>query len=142
MTAQLIATLCAAIFAGAALYINLVEHPARMSLGVAAALAEWRPAYQRATMMQAPLAIIGLIAGVTAWAMGAGAMWLVGALLLGTVVPFTLLVTFPTNRQLLDPAVATDLTRARVLLDRWNRLHAVRSALGVAALLVFLTVAR
>src|SRR6185503_8195494 len=130
MTAQLIATLCAAIFAGAALYINLVEHPARMSLGVAAALAEWRPAYQRATMMQAPLAIIGLIAGVTAWAMGAGAMWLVGALLLGTVVPFTLLVTFPTNRQLLDPAVATDLTRARVLLDRWNRLHAVRSALG------------
>ena len=142
MTAQLIATLCAAIFAGAALYINLVEHPTRMSLGVAAALAEWRPAYQRATMMQAPLAIIGLIAGVTAWAMGAGAMWLVGALLLGTVVPFTLLVTFPTNRQLLDPAVATDLTRARVLLDRWNRLHAVRSALGVAALLVFLTVAR
>jgi len=142
MTAQLIATLCAAIFAGAALYINLVEHPARMSLGVAAALAEWRPAYQRATMMQAPFAIIGLIAGVTAWAMGAGAMWLVGALLLGTVVPFTLLVTFPTNRQLLDPAVATDLTRARVLLDRWNRLHAVRSALGVAALLVFLTVAR
>jgi hypothetical protein len=142
MTAQLIATLCAAIFAGAALYINLVEHPARMSLGVAAALAEWRPAYQRATMMQAPLAIIGLIAGVTAWAMGAGAMWLVGALLLGTVVPFTLLVTFPTNRQLLDPAVSTDLTRARVLLDRWNRLHAVRSALGVAALLVFLTVAR
>ena len=142
MTAQLIATLCAAIFAGAALYINLVEHPARMSLGVAAALAEWRPAYQRATMMQAPLAIIGLIAGVTAWAMGAGAMWLVGALLLGTVVPFTLLVTFPTNRQLLDPAVATDLTRACVLLDRWNRLHAVRSALGVAALLVFLTVGR
>ena len=142
MTAQLIATLCAAIFAGAALYINLVEHPARMSLGVAAALAEWRPAYQRATMMQAPLAIIGLIAGVTAWAMGAGAMWLVGALLLGTVVPFTLLVTFPTNRQLLDQAVATDLARARVLLDRWNRLHAVRSALGVAALLVFLTVAR
>jgi anthrone oxygenase-like protein len=142
MTFQLIATLCAALFTGAAIYINLVEHPARMSLGVAAALAEWRPAYQRATMMQAPLAIIGLIAGVTAWAMGAGAMWLVGALLLGTVVPFTLLVTFPTNRQLLDPAVATDLTRARVLLDRWNRLHAVRSALGVAALLVFLTVAR
>ena len=142
MTAQLIATLCAAIFAGAALYINLVEHPARMSLGVAAALAEWRPAYQRATMMQAPLAIVGLVAGVAAWAIGSGAMWLVGGLLLGTVVPFTLLVIFPTNRQLLDPATATDPTRVRVLLDRWNRLHAVRSALAVAALLVFLTVAR
>ena len=142
MTAQLIATLCAAIFAGAALYINLVEHPARMSLGTAAALAEWRPAYQRATLMQAPLAIVGLIAGAIAWGTGAGSLWLIGALLLGTVVPFTLIVTFPTNRQLLDPTTAADLTRAHELLNRWNRLHAVRSILGVAALLVFLMVGR
>ena len=53
MTFQLLATLCAAIFSGAARYINLVEHPARMTLGTAAALAERRPAYQRATLMQA-----------------------------------------------------------------------------------------
>src|SRR5215203_2356513 len=142
MTAQLIATLCAAIFAGAALYINLVEHPARMSLGTAAALAEWKPAYQRATLMQAPLAIVGLIAAIIAWAMGSGSMWLVGGLLLGTVVPFTLIVAFPTNRQLLDPATAADLPRAHALLSRWNRLHAVRSVLAVAALLIFLGVAR
>ena len=142
MTFQLLATLCAAIFTGAALYINLVEHPARMSLGVAAALAEWKPSYQRATLMQAPLAIAGLASAVIAWVIGAGEVWLIGGLLLGAVVPFTLLVIFATNRQLLDPAVESDLDRARALLDRWNRLHAVRSALGLAALLMFLIVSR
>ena len=144
MTFQLIATLCAAIFTGAAIYINLVEHPARMSLGTAVALAEWKPSYRRATVMQASLAIAGVVAALGAWAVGAGRAWLVGGLLLGAVVPFTLLVIFATNEQLqrLDPHAAGDLDRARVLLDRWNRLHAVRSALSFSALVTFLVLLR
>jgi hypothetical protein len=144
MTFQLIATLCAAIFTGAAIYINLVEHPARMSLGTAVALAEWKPSYRRATVMQASLAIAGVAAALGAWAVGAGRAWLVGGLLLGAVVPFTLLVIFATNEQLqrLDPQAAGDLDRARVLLDRWNRLHAVRSALSFSALVTFLVLLR
>ena len=142
MTFQLLATLCAAIFAGAAVYINVVEHPARMSLGPAVALAEWRPAYQRATLMQAPLAIIGLVSAIIAWSSGSGTPWLLGGILLGAVVPFTLVVAFPTNKRLMDPAAEHDLTTVVALLRRWNRLHAVRSVLSVAALLVFLSVAR
>jgi hypothetical protein len=144
MTFELIATLCAAVFTGAAIYINLVEHPARMSLGTAVALAEWKPSYRRATVMQASLAIAGALAALGAWALGAGRAWLVGGLLLGAVVPFTLLVIFATNEQLqrLDPGVASDLDRARVLLDRWNRLHAVRSALSLSALVTFLVLLR
>jgi hypothetical protein len=139
MLLELLATLSAALFTGAAVYINVVEHPARMSLGPAAAVAEWRPAYQRGTLMQAPLAIVGLLAATAAWATGAGTAWLVGGLLIGAVVPFTLVVTFPTNKQLLDPAVDQNLDRARALLDRWNRLHAVRSALSLTALVLFLS---
>jgi len=144
MTFQLIATLCAALFTGAAIYINLVEHPARMSLGTAVALAEWKPSYRRATVMQASLAIAGVVAALGAWAVGAGRAWLVGGLLLGAVVPFTLLVIFATNEQLqrLDPDAAGDLDQARVLLDRWNRLHAVRSALSLSALVTFLVLLR
>ncbi len=138
MLFEILATLCAGLFAGAAIYINAVEHPARMSLGTATALAEWRPAYRRATLMQAPLAIAGLVAALAAWATGAGSTWLVGGILLGSVVPFTLVVAFPVNKQLLDPAMDRDLDRARALLTRWNRLHGVRTLLSVAALLLFL----
>jgi hypothetical protein len=52
------------LFSGAALYINLVEHPARMSCGVAVALTEFRPSYKRATVMQASLAAVSLASGL------------------------------------------------------------------------------
>lgn len=137
MLPELVATLSAALFAGAALYINAVEHPARMSLGPATALAEWRPAYLRGTRLQAPLAVVGCLTAVVAWATGSGAAWLVGGLLLGAVVPLTLVVIYPTNAQLLAPAVTHDPGRVAALLGRWNRLHAVRTALGLAALVLF-----
>jgi uncharacterized membrane protein len=134
---ELIAILCAALFAGAALYINLVEHPARMSLGPRTALAAWAPSYHRATFLQAPLALVGSLAALVVVGRGGGTWWLVGGLLLGVVIPFTLLVVFPTNRALLDPATADDPPRVEVLLRRWNRLHAVRTVLGAAALVIF-----
>jgi hypothetical protein len=138
MILELIATFCAALFAGAAVYINLVEHPARMSLGSGPALAEWAPSYHRATLMQAPLALVGALAAGGAWLAGGGAGWLAGGVLLGLVIPITLIVIFPTNRQLLDPAAAGNLERVGLLLRRWNRLHALRSVLSTAALLIFL----
>jgi Domain of unknown function (DUF1772) len=130
---QMIAVICSGIFAGAAIYINLVEHPARMEGGAAPALAEWAPSYRRATLMQAPLALIGGLAALGAWLAGAGLGWLAGGLLLGSVVPFTFLAIMPTNRALLAPDAGRDLPRAALLLERWNRLHAVRSVLSGAA---------
>jgi hypothetical protein len=53
---QLLATLSAGLFAGAATYITFVEHPARMQCGTDLAVTEFGPSYKRATMMQAPLA--------------------------------------------------------------------------------------
>ncbi len=58
---EFVATLACAIFAGAALYINLVEHPARMVCGTEIAIRQWAPSYKRATWMQAPLAIVGFL---------------------------------------------------------------------------------
>jgi hypothetical protein len=74
MVLQFLATSCAAIFTDAALYINLVEHPARLSCGTRAAGAQWAPTYRRATLMQAPLAIVSLVTGTTAWLFGAS-LW-------------------------------------------------------------------
>ena len=49
----IIATVCAGLFAGAAIYIKAVEHPARLSCGSEIALREFAPSYHRATVMQA-----------------------------------------------------------------------------------------
>jgi hypothetical protein len=94
---QFVATLCGAVFTGAAIYINLVEHPARMGCGTKIALIEWAPSYTRAAVMQASLAIVSFLAGLAAWWLGGGVRWLVGAVLIGLVVPYTLLVVEPTN---------------------------------------------
>lgn len=135
MILELIARFAAALFAGGALYVNLVEHPARMTLDPAAALAEFAPSYARATVLQASLALIGFGAGALAWVFGAMRAWLVAACLLGVVVPFTLVAIIPTNRALLANTGTPDAPR---LLARWNRLHAVRTALSLAALGIFL----
>lgn len=133
---------CCGLFAGAALYVNLVEHPARMSCGVDLALREWAPSYKRASVMQASLAVIGGVAGVLAWALLGGLGYLVGALLLLAVVPFTLLVVFPTNKRLLELHAEGQIGNARELLKRWNALHAVRTALSVVAFVFMLRALR
>src|SRR5687768_14094763 len=96
---QFIAVLATAVFAGAAIYINLVEHPARMACSTELAATQWAPSYKRATLMQAPLAVIGSVNGIAAWWFGSGLPWLLGAILILAVVPFTLIIIEPTNRR-------------------------------------------
>ena len=138
MILELVATFCSALFAGAAIYINLVEHPARLECGTAAAVQEWRPSYRRATVMQASLAIVGLLGAVGAWIQGQGTAVLIAGMVLGSVVPFTLLIIFPTNKALEDPALDVGSERAARLLSKWNRLHALRSVAALIALILFL----
>ena len=142
MIFDVLATLCAALFAGAALYVNLVEHPARMTTGPEAALRQWGPSYHRATVMQASLAVVGTLAGLAAWLGGQGRSWLVGGLLLGAVVPFTLIVVLPTNRRLERLSAESDPALVSSLLTRWAQLHGVRSLLSLAALVVFVLALR
>jgi uncharacterized membrane protein len=135
---ELVASFCTAIFAGASLYINLVEHPARMECGPALATAEFGPSYRRATVMQASLAVVAFLTSAGAWWLHAGWAWVVAGILMGAVVPFTLIVILPTNRKLLDPSLDKSSESARNLLQKWGRLHAVRTVLSLAALVVLL----
>src|SRR5215831_13212738 len=135
---ELIAPLCAALFAGAALYINVAEHPARMGLETRIAALQWAPSYKRATWMQAPSALLSFLGGVGAWLMGAGAGWLVAAVLIGAVVPFTLIGIMPTNHELLAPGRDLGSAQTRALLERWGHLHAVRTMLSILATLIYM----
>jgi hypothetical protein len=130
--------LATSLFTGAAVYVSLVEQPARMACPIEVAIAEWRPSYKRATVMQALLAVVGTLAGIGAGIAGAGPVWVIAGFVLSAVVPFTLFVMWPTNKQLEDPTLDTSSAHARALLARWSNLHAVRSALGLIALLLML----
>ena len=130
---EFLATLFAGTFAGAALYINVAEHPARLACDTRTAALQWAPSYKRATLMQAPLAVASFACGAGAWFLGAGTLWLCAAILIGLVVPFTLLVISATNRQLLEAGRDLNSEGTRALLVRWGRLHAVRTLLSLAA---------
>ena len=123
----------AALFAGGALYVSLVEHPARILTGPPMAVAQFRTSYPRGAWLQGGLAALGTLAAVGAWLAGARIAWLGSGALLGLVVPYTLVVILPTNKRLMDRALAPDSPEARALLRRWTALHAVRTVLGLAA---------
>lgn len=137
MLVGLTALILASLFAGAALYISLVEQPARLTLDDAPALAQWRTSYRRALPIQGSLAVLGGIAGLVAWSAHQDWQWLAGAVAMLANWPFTLLAIMPTNKRL--SAIPSDAAGAesRALLRRWGRLHAIRSALGTVALLLF-----
>jgi Domain of unknown function (DUF1772) len=138
MILEILATLACGIFAGAAIYINLVEQPARLSCGITLATTQWRPSYKRGSTMQASLAVAGtVLAFLSAW-ISRDPAWIVGGILLFAVVPFTLLVIFPTNKKLQSDDLDVSSPKAWRLLRLWNKLHAVRSALSLLAFVVFL----
>jgi hypothetical protein len=133
-----LALTAAALFTGAAFYVNFVEQPARLTLDDRALLAQWKPAYKRGTMMQATLAIIGFALGALAcWQTGRLA-FLIGALLMLANWPWTLFAILPTNKILMATDLADAGPETRALLNKWNGLHTVRTALGALATAIFI----
>ncbi|HWX50131.1 MAG TPA: DUF1772 domain-containing protein [Roseomonas sp.] len=137
MVPGLVALVLATLFAGAALYISLVEHPARMGLEDAPLLAQWQPSYKRALPIQAGLAMLGGAAGLLSWYQLREWQWMAGSLLLLANWPFTMLIIMPTNKRLMAMTPQEAGAGSRGLLRRWGSLHGVRSVLGSAASLLF-----
>jgi hypothetical protein len=128
----------ASLFAGAAFYVNFAEQPARLALDDRASVIQWRRSYERAAVMQASLAMAGFALGLAAWWWeGRDPRWLVGGFVLLAPWPYTLLIIKPVNDRLkaTDPLAAGAQTRA--LIERWGRLHAGRTVLGVLATATF-----
>jgi hypothetical protein len=128
----------AALFTGAAFYINWAEQPARLGLDDRALLQEWKPSYARGFAMQATLAVVGFVFGMLAWWSSGNWSWLVGAVVLVANWPYTLLVIMPTNNVLNAIPLDDAGQKSRALIEKWGSLHAVRTALGTTATLLFL----
>jgi hypothetical protein len=133
---QFFALLCTALFSGASIYINVVEHPARMLVNVPFARDQWLVGYQWGKIMQASLAIVGCLSGIAAWWLTGVLLWLIAGLFIGFVVPFTFIVIWPTHRKL--QVAEGGSPELRPLLERWARLHAVRSGSSLLAAILML----
>jgi anthrone oxygenase-like protein len=119
---QFIAVLTSTLFTGAAIYINVVEHPARMKCGTEVA-ATFGPSYKRAVPMQVILALVATGTGLLSWWIDGRVMWLIGAMVMFAVIPFTLIAIMPTNQRLLDPGLDRSSEATRRLLQKWGTLQ-------------------
>jgi hypothetical protein len=138
MPSGLLALVTAAVFTGAAVYINVAEQPARLTLGDDEMLEQWQPSYGRGFAMQASLAVVSTLLGLLAYWQTGNLWWFVGACLILANWPYTLVFILPVNKRLAAMAHGTAEGDKRVWLERWGRLHAGRSALGCLPVAAYL----
>ena len=132
-----IAVVCTTLYAGAAVHLALIEYPAWARVGAEAALVQSVNSFQRAPLLQTPVAGLGCLAASAASALGGGAVWSVAALAIGFVVPFTLVV-MPVSRSLFAPDREPEAGETRRLLKEWSVMHKVRTALSAMAALLMI----
>lgn len=137
MVAGSFALLVAALFTGAALYVSLVEQPARLGLDDASLLAEWKLSYGRGAIMQASLSLIGFALSIVAGQHGSW-LWFLGGIVLLANWPYTFLCVAPVNRKIKAFVPGSSEGQLDALVAQWGRLHAVRTALGTLACLIFI----
>jgi hypothetical protein len=138
MLAGHLALILAAAFAGAALYVNIAEQPARMTLDDRNLLKQWKPSYANGANMQATLAAVSGILGLLTALLTGEWQWILGAILILANWPYTLIGIAPTNNRLKATAEADAGPETRATIEAWARLHAIRTTLGIAATLGYL----
>ena len=137
MLSGLLALATASGFAGAAFYVSVAEQPARLKLDDKNSLAQWKPSYARGFAMQASLAVISGVLGLIAAWQAKDWRWIVGAILILANWPYTLLVMLPMNNKLKATTIDDAGPGSRAMMVTWGRLHAVRTSLGIAAVLAY-----
>ena len=141
MLSGLVALMVAAAFAGAAFYVGFAEQPARLRLDDQALLKQWKPSYARGFAVQATLAVISAAFGfIASWQL-ADWRWALAASLILANWPYTLFVMMPTNKRIAAWPLQQANAELRALIEKWGKLHAIRTMLGVAATAGYLTLA-
>jgi len=138
MLFEVLSTLSTGLFAGAAFYISVVEHPARIQCGVDLALQVFRSSYRKGAPFMGSLLLTGLASVIASWLSTSNAWWVIGGVPLLFSLSFTIIFVLPISKKLLDPSLSADHNLASKLLRRWAALHWLRSLMGLTSFLTFL----
>lgn len=142
---EVLSTVAAGVFVGGALYINVVEHPARMTLSdTKACHKEWMESFDRAKVFQSRLALVSALSGAGAYYCNPkkGLPYLIGGGLLASIFPYTKFILKPNS---IDPIYDKDITSKksegviRETIDKWNSYHMVRSFISLPVFVGFVT---
>ena len=107
-------------FAGAAFYINVAEQPARLGLDDKSLLKKWKPSYASSFAMQGSLAVVSGVLGLVAAWLTKDWRWVVGAALILTNWPHTVLGMMPTNNKLKGISENDAGPTARTMIETWD----------------------
>lgn len=137
------ATSAMGIFAGGAAYINLVEHPSRRDLPVAALRQQWANSFDRGKLCLPSMGLIGAGCATAVYFLDESEnryYWLSGPALFITGGLFSAVAMLPDINILLDKEVVEKKgeTWVRDAIDRWNSRHTFRTFLDCVAFFTFL----
>lgn len=140
MTAMIefVTTLLFGLFAGAGLYISLVEIPARRALGGATAVACWREFFPRAAFLLKNSGFVGMAFGALSFLLTFNFLWLLATLCTVSLGPITQKLLGPINNALQDSSLDIDSVAAFDLTEQWAGAHHKRTAVMAAAFLLAL----
>ena len=131
------ALIFAAAFTGASFYVNWVEQPARLKLEDEALLSEWGPSDSRGIALLAAYALLAAIAGFSAYFESQDVRWAFGALVIILSWPYAFFLMTPLDNQIRGLR-GSDVAAARALVRQWGLVESGLTAIGVAAVVVFL----
>jgi hypothetical protein len=134
MPLDLIAFAAACAFIGAALYVNVVEQPARLSLEPRAMVREWIASNRRGFILMAVLAVISALSGYASYFRSGGDVrWLIGATIILASWPYAYYVMTPVNILLHVVRRSAPPSPTRKLIRDWGLLEWGQTAIGIAA---------
>jgi hypothetical protein len=129
----------AAAFTGASFYVNWVEQPARLKLDEEALLSEWGPSDSRGVALLAALALLAAVAGFIAYFESEDVRFAFGALLIVASWLYAFFVMAPLDNQIRSLR-GGEVAAARALVRQWGIVESGLTAIGAAAVLLFLWV--
>ena len=124
------------MFASNSIFVSLVDLPASKQCGTNIAITYFEKMFKKAGPMQGALTLLSFTSSFAAYYLERDNRFVYLGLLVLSCMPITLFLLMPINKALLDNNLDRSSGKAKILIKKWSNIHAIRSCIGVAALVL------